>query len=294
LSLDYLTVTASKSKRSHNKSIQTSVHESINQSKMPYTTVKETVTQTRRIRICERCRHQLSFDDSNNLPRAGSLIGSLGACMGAGALVGAVLGPVGMIGGAIAGSFAGAQAGAKAGTKANEIMEEKYHSQPYCSECQAILAKEDQARGGNIGDNNPTQFLKRVSGNIWGAVEQHFGYPPADPKGEPLSPKFWAAQAQQKRGFSRLGGAVAGAVLAPVLLSVAGFTAGGVAAGSLAAGIQSAVYGGATTGAFSLLQAAGTGAVGSMMAVMGGASYVGSVAAGRMAADAEDDKRTLK
>lgn len=140
---------------------------------MPYTTVKETVTQTRRIRICARCRCQLPFSDSNNLPRAGSLIGSLGASIGASALAGAVLGPVGVIGGAIAGSFAGAHAGVKAGSKANEIMEEKYQSQPYCSECQAILAKEDQARSGrNTGDNDPTQFLKRVSENILDAVEQ--------------------------------------------------------------------------------------------------------------------------
>ena len=74
-----------------------------------------------------------------------------------------------------------------------------------------------------------------------------------------------------------------GILLAPVVaigaLSLAGFTPGGVAAGdlvfclhrggptlkynigSLAAAVQSTVYGGATGGVFSLLQAAGAGAI---------------------------------
>merc|ERR1711953_1120444 len=48
------------------------------------------------------------------------------------------------------------------------------------------------------------------------------------------------------------------AVLAPVvILPVVGFTATGVGAGSLAAGTQSVVYGGLTTGIFSLCQSAG-------------------------------------
>ncbi|KDR70065.1 hypothetical protein GALMADRAFT_904445 [Galerina marginata CBS 339.88] len=55
---------------------------------------------------------------------------------------------------------------------------------------------------------------------------------------------------------------IAGAtVFAPVMVAAAGFTASGVAAGSLAAGIQSAFYGGATSGLFSLFQSIGATAV---------------------------------
>ena len=89
-------------------------------------------------------------------------------------MAGAVLGPVGMIGGAIAGSFAGAHAGAKAGTKASEMVEDN-DSQPYCPECQVIITKEEQARGGGTnenGENYAMGFLRRVSGSIRDTVEQ--------------------------------------------------------------------------------------------------------------------------
>ena len=62
--------------------------------------------------------------------------------------------------------------------------------------------------------------------------------------------------ARQAVGGTLIGlGAIAtiGALAVPVL----GFGVAGVAAGSVAAGIQSAVYGGATTGLFSILQSAG-------------------------------------
>ena len=44
---------------------------------------------------------------------------------------------------------------------------------------------------------------------------------------------------------------------APLVLGAIGFTASGVAAGSIAAAIQSAAYGGFTTGVFSNFQSAG-------------------------------------
>ncbi|KAF9527878.1 hypothetical protein CPB83DRAFT_855350 [Crepidotus variabilis] len=67
--------------------------------------------------------------------------------------------------------------------------------------------------------------------------------------------------------IAKTGLVVAGATaLTPVVviggLNALGFTAAGVAGGSIAAGLQSAVYGGATTGIFSLCQGmAATGAV---------------------------------
>ena len=45
--------------------------------------------------------------------------------------------------------------------------------------------------------------------------------------------------------------------LGALAVPLAGFGAGGVVAGSVAAGVQSAVYGGATCGVFSVLQSVG-------------------------------------
>ena len=56
-------------------------------------------------------------------------------------------------------------------------------------------------------------------------------------------------------------GVTVGAVALPVGLLAAGFGAGGIVAGSAAAGIQSAVYGGATTGLFSIFQSFGAAGV---------------------------------
>ena len=53
------------------------------------------------------------------------------------------------------------------------------------------------------------------------------------------------------------------------ILGALGFTEAGVTAGSIAAGVQSVVYGGSTTGIFSLLQSAGTGVLGSVAAAVG-------------------------
>ena len=80
-----------------------------------------------------------------------------------------------------------------------------------------------------------------------------------------------------------LGAVVGGAALvfgAPMALTAAGFTATGVATGSAAAAVQSVVYGGATTGAFSVLQsvgaagigAAGNAGIGAVGAVVGAAA----------------------
>jgi len=55
---------------------------------------------------------------------------------------------------------------------------------------------------------------------------------------------------------------LASVVAAPLVLTAAGFTSGGVAAGSAAAAAQSAFYGGATGGIFSILQSAGAVGIG--------------------------------
>ncbi|KAL0573364.1 hypothetical protein V5O48_008583 [Marasmius crinis-equi] len=80
------------------------------------------------------------------------------------------------------------------------------------------------------------------------------------------------------------GGLIAGgsSVLLPTAgiatLNAVGFTSSGVAAGSLAAGIQSLVYGGATTGLFSVCQSIGATAV--LASPVGIVLATGAVAAG--------------
>ena len=82
-------------------------------------------------------------------------------------------------------------------------------------------------------------------------------------------------------GTCLVAGGVGSVALATAALPALGFTASGVALGSVAASIQSAFYGGATTGVFSTLQsagAAGFGFSGNLLA--GGIGVAG--AAGKM------------
>lgn len=65
---------------------------------------------------------------------------------------------------------------------------------------------------------------------------------------------------------------VAAPVVAGATLNAVGFTAGGVAAGSVAAGVQSAVYGGATSGAFAALQSAGALGISTSVSYLAGAA----------------------
>ena len=72
-----------------------------------------------------------------------------------------------------------------------------------------------------------------------------------------------------------LGGA---AVVTSLAIPLAGFGVGGVVGGSLAAAIQSAVYGGATTGVFSLLQSVGATSAWITPAALGSTWLAGGVA----------------
>ncbi|XP_057293900.1 interferon alpha-inducible protein 27-like protein 2B [Hydractinia symbiolongicarpus] len=76
-------------------------------------------------------------------------------------------------------------------------------------------------------------------------------------------------------GSILVGAAAAGASIAgaPLVLGGLGFTAGGVAVGSVAAGVQSTLYGGMASGAFSVLQAAGAAGIGGA-----GKTVIGTVA----------------
>ncbi|XP_066912309.1 interferon alpha-inducible protein 27-like protein 1 [Clytia hemisphaerica] len=79
--------------------------------------------------------------------------------------------------------------------------------------------------------------------------------------------EVWSLQKKEEsRLLYKAGGAVIGGVFVilagPAVLSALGFTSAGIAASSLAAGIQSAFYGAATTGAFSVFQSAGVSGLG--------------------------------
>ena len=80
-----------------------------------------------------------------------------------------------------------------------------------------------------------------------------------------------------KNNKGTVGLVIAGSVAAPALLPVVGFTAAGVAGGSVAAGVQSAVYGAYTTGVFSVLQSAGTGAIAANAAVIAWGGTLGGL-----------------
>lgn len=63
---------------------------------------------------------------------------------------------------------------------------------------------------------------------------------------------------------------------ASLLIPLLGFGFEGIAAGSVAAGIQSAFYGGETTGIFSMLQSAGATGAWMPTAAVGGAAVAGA------------------
>ena len=82
-------------------------------------------------------------------------------------------------------------------------------------------------------------------------------------------------------GTCLVAGGVGSVALATTALPALGFTAIGVASGSVAAFIQSAFYGGATTGVFSALQSAGAAGLGFSGSLFAGGIGVAG-AAGKM------------
>ena len=104
---------------------------------MPYETVREEVVQTRRVRVCARCRNAIpEAANRQTINTVGSMGGSLGVSLGGSILAGSLLGPVGAIGGAIAGSIAGAKAGRAASDKVAEAVESQQDS--LCPACRKV------------------------------------------------------------------------------------------------------------------------------------------------------------
>ncbi|KIM47323.1 hypothetical protein M413DRAFT_440764 [Hebeloma cylindrosporum] len=100
--------------------------------------------------------------------------------------------------------------------------------------------------------------------------------------------KLVVARDKKIRRLKAIAGIIGGGIaLFPSVVVAAGFTAGGVAAGSLAASIQSAFYGGATTGLFSLLQSVGATAAPAAAGTV--LSAVGSIVAGTTVLGSGDD-----
>ena len=139
---------------------------------MPYETVREEVVQTRRVRVCARCRNPIpEAANRQTINTVGSVGGSLGASLGGSILVGSLLGPIGAIGGAIAGSIAGARAGRDVSNKVAEAVENQQDSM-----CQACRKITDSYNGGQrlghgerIGESdnkNPLEWMKQSVNNI--------------------------------------------------------------------------------------------------------------------------------
>lgn len=123
---------------------------------MPYDTVREEVVQTRRVRVCARCRNPIpEAANRQTMNTVGSLGGSLTASLGASIAVGSLLGPVGAIGGALVGSVVGARAGREASNKVAEAVESQQDSM--CPACRKIT--DDYNSGGRTtgggGDPRP-------------------------------------------------------------------------------------------------------------------------------------------
>ena len=106
---------------------------------MPYETVQEKVIQTKRIRVCGRCRNPIPDQGANRqtIQAVSTTSASLATSLGGSILVGSLLGPVGAIGGAIVGSIAGARAGHEVGQKVSEAVESKEDS--LCPSCRQIV-----------------------------------------------------------------------------------------------------------------------------------------------------------
>jgi hypothetical protein len=119
---------------------------------MPYETVQEKVVQTRRVRVCARCRNPIpEAANRQTIHSVSTMGGSLATSLGGSILVGSLLGPVGAIGGAIAGSIAGARAGREVGHTVAEAVESKQDS--LCPSCRKITdnstSRDDEYGGGH-------------------------------------------------------------------------------------------------------------------------------------------------
>lgn len=118
---------------------------------MPYETVQEKVVQTKRVRVCARCRSRMPDDGKRNtMNTVGGVGGSLGASLGGSILLGSVLGPIGAIGGAIAGSIAGSRAGRTVSNKlADAVENNSAKGDDLCQSCRSCDS--DSNQGSTLG-----------------------------------------------------------------------------------------------------------------------------------------------
>ena len=121
---------------------------------MPYETVQEKVIQTKRIRVCGRCRNPIpeqqgAANRQQTIQAVSTTSASLATSLGGSILVGSLLGPVGAIGGAIVGSIAGARAGHEVGQKVSEAVVES-NQDSLCESCRTIVDSYEN-RGGGAG-----------------------------------------------------------------------------------------------------------------------------------------------
>ena len=138
---------------------------------MPYETVQEKVIQTRRIRVCGRCRnpipeHQGAANRQQTIQAVSTTSASLATSLGGSILVGSLLGPVGAIGGAIVGSIAGARAGHEVGQKVSEAVVES-NQDSLCESCRKIVDSYENRGGGghrlgSAGDDESSSTGERI------------------------------------------------------------------------------------------------------------------------------------
>merc|ERR1719326_2374470 len=132
---------------------------------MPFETVNETHVSQRQVRVCARCRRQMTgvVKNKETYKTAGGIAGSLGTSMGGSMVLGSVLGPVGSVAGAIGGAMVGGRAGVAATEGVCNAVDST--SGDLCEDCKAAANRQPAGYqnygGGRLGDSStPSQPLQ--------------------------------------------------------------------------------------------------------------------------------------